>query len=66
MPAARRGEAGAGPRGQLLPEMHEILDIAKANDMVVATGAGDRFALEQAEAHVLVGQVDVAVAVGDW
>jgi hypothetical protein len=25
-------------RGRLLPEMHEILDIAKAYDMVVATG----------------------------
>ena len=34
----RPGIVVVDERGRLLPEMHEILDIAKANDMVVATG----------------------------
>lgn len=40
-PVGLRGRAGlviVDDKGKLLPEMHEILDIAKANDMVVATG----------------------------
>jgi Family of unknown function (DUF6282) len=40
-PVGLRGRPGivvVDERGRLLPEMHEILDIAKANDMVVATG----------------------------
>jgi len=40
-PVGLRGRSGiviVDERGRLLPEMHEILDIAKANDMVVATG----------------------------
>lgn len=34
----REGIAIVGEDGRLLPEMHDILDIAKANDLVVATG----------------------------
>lgn len=40
-PVGLRGRPGIkiiDDSGKLLPEMHEILDIAKANDMIVATG----------------------------
>jgi hypothetical protein len=55
-PVGLRGRPGIAiidERGQLLPEMHEILDIAKTNDMVVATGhvSPEEHLVLVAEAH---------------
>jgi hypothetical protein len=55
-PVGLRGRPGIAitdERGQLLPEMHEILDIAKASDMVVATGhvSPEEHLVLVAEAH---------------
>jgi hypothetical protein len=55
-PVGLRGRPGISildESGGLLPEMHEILDIAKANDMVVATGhiSPEEHLVLVAEAH---------------